>query len=38
MTLTSASSQKRTVKYGRKTIQVDLAAGKARTLHVADFK
>lgn len=38
VTLTSPSAQKRTLKYGSKTINADIAAGKARTWNASDFK
>ncbi|WP_033402875.1 glycoside hydrolase family 95 protein [Dyadobacter beijingensis] len=38
VTLASATAQKRVLKYGTKSINVDIAAGKAQILNAADFK
>jgi alpha-L-fucosidase 2 len=38
VTLSSTIAQKRTVKYGDKTINVDIASGKPKTLKTQDFQ
>lgn len=38
VTLSSAIAQKRAVKYGDKTINVDIASGKSKTLKTQDFQ
>jgi alpha-L-fucosidase 2 len=38
VTLTSADAQKRVLKYGNKTIEAELGAGKAKTWNAVDFK